>query len=214
MIELHIELGSLSLEKALYYAHLSKVKVAGFLCTDLSISNEKVKNLKQILNDLALIYDIEALLAFKIAHIPPALIPKYTDEMKAKGFDYICVHGENINEEIEQGTNLAAISANADILLNPGFVDKDLIKYAKEKNTFFEFNVNPYYSSANALLVDYSLKYDIPLIWGNTIQKEKDFIYSSKRIQHLNVCPNAKEQDLIKKLNQDTFNFVHKLNFK
>lgn len=205
MIELHIELTHFSEEQALYMASLANIKQVGLLSTASINTQEEVRKKKDTLNKLALFYDIDVYLGYKIAYIPPALIESYADKARENGFDYVCVHGENIYENIPAGTNFSAISANVDILLNPGIVDEKLIDYAQEKNTFFEFNVNPHYSSGNALLAHFRQKYEISLIWGNTIEKEKDFIHSLRRNQHISLCPNSKEYDLLKKLNQDTF---------
>ncbi len=219
MIEFHIEINSnLSLEKALFYSSCAHYKAVGLLYTNLFSSSEEVINIKKQAKELALMYDIEVFIGYKIMHIPPALIPQYADNMRTLGFDFIAVHGENINDIIEQGTNLAALNANADILLNAGIVDKNLLDYAKEKDTFLEFNVNPLYSSANALLAQAALDDDIKLIWGNTIQKESDFAYSLKRMQNLNLCPafhiNENNFSLLDKLNKDTMSFMHKIMHK
>ncbi len=211
MTELHIDLKYFSLEEALYYASLAQVKKAGFLCSDLTLSQAQVKEKKEILNSLALFYDIDAFLGFKLAYLPPALIGDYADKMREKSFDYICVHGEDIYDSVPQGTNFAAVNADVDILLNPGFVDSKLIDFAQEKNIFFEFNLNPTYASGNALLADYAKKSAIKLLYANSIEKKEDFFYSLKKEQSVKICPQSKDYDLIKKLNQDTCNFIHKL---
>ncbi len=215
MTEFHIEINAeLSLEKALFYASCAHVKCVGLLYTSLS-TKEELKLLKKKAKEIALMYDIEAFIAFKIMHIPPALIPQYIDEARAIGYDYVAVHGENVNDIIEQGTNLAAISANADILLNAGIIDKKLIEYAKEKNTYLEFNTNPLYSSANALLAEAAIDNNCKLIWGNTIQKESDFVHSLKRNQYAALCPIYHKEienfNLIDKINKDTLDFFHKI---
>ncbi len=208
MTELHIEIDKFPLEKALFCASLAHVKHAGFLSSDLSLTAQKIKEKKKLLHELALMYDIEVLLGFKIMYVPPQLIPDYTERLKEKGFDYICVHGENINDLVAEGTNFAALSANVDILCNAGLIDKNLLEYAQEKKTYFEFNVNPLYSSGNALLADAVKNHNIRACWGNTIQSETDFVHSLKRKQYAYACPSAQESDLIKKLNQDTAMFV------
>ncbi len=213
MTELHIELNDFSLEKALYCASLSNVKRAGFLCSDLSITKDEVEEKKALLNNLALFYDIDAFLGFKIAYIAPALIESYAKKMREKAFDYICVHGENVFDKVPQaqGTNFAALNAEVDILLNPGVLDDKLIEFALEKNVCLEFNLNPLYSSANAMLSYYAKNSDIQVVCANTIQSEKDFVYSLKKEESVKICPYARENDLLKKLNQDTCNLIHKL---
>ncbi len=217
MIELHIELNNnFSLEQAIHFAQRGKIKGAGFLVSSLSITKEEVKNMKEVLSSLSLFSDFEAFLGAKIAYVPPALISSYVNEMREKGFDYVCVHGENIFEDIAQGTNLAAISARADILLNPGKVDKQLFEYASElavggKKTAFEFNVNPLFSAANTKLACYAKEFDVPLVWGNTIKEDKDILYSLIKNQYADLFLCDSDYDLIKKLNHDTFNFIQSL---
>ncbi len=217
MLELHIEINqNFSLEKACHFAQRAKIKGAGFLFSSLSMSKEEVSAIKNTLSTLALLHDFEAFLGAKIAYVPPALIAQYADDLREKGFDYICVHGENFHEDIAQGTNLAALSAKVDILLNPGKIDRKLLEYAQElskegSNTAFEFNVHPNYSSANTKLAYYAKEFDINLVWGNTIKEEKDILYSLTKNQYCDLFVNEAEHDLIKKLNQDTFELVQKL---
>ncbi len=214
MTELHIEIDNFSFEKALYSCSLAKVKSAGFLYSDISLTEKKIFETKKILKELALIYDIEIFLGFKISFVPPALIDEYTKRQREKSFDYICVDGENIYNNRPQGTNFAALNANVDILLNPGFIDDTLMEYAKEKKTAFEFNTHPKNTSANALLADYAVKdkyNELLILWGNTIQCEKDFIYSHYRSDCAKVSLKQKANDLIKKLNQDTNTFIQNM---
>ncbi len=214
MTELHIELTNMSLEKALYQASLARVKRAGFLFCDLSVSRSEVQEKKAILQELALFYDIDVFLGFKLAFLPPALIESQAEKMREKDFDYICVHGENIYEHVPQGTNFAAVNAQVDVLLNPGKIDEQLMEFAENKNVFFEFNFHPLYASANALLAYYAQKYAINLLIGNTIESEKDFIYSLLAEESIKICPQARDYDLIKKLNQDTSIFIQQLTKK
>ncbi len=216
MVEFHIEINSqLNLEKAIFYASCAHNKNIGLLYNSLFTSKEEVLVIKKHAQEIALMYDIEVFIGYKISHIPPALIPQYAEKMRALGFDFIAVHGENVYDIIEQGTNLAALNADADILLNPGIVDKNLLAYAQEKNTFLEFNVNPLYASANSLLAEAAKDDAIKLIWGNTIQKESDFAHSLKRMQALALCPAYYLKDnninLLEKLNKDTMNFIQKI---
>ncbi len=211
MTELHIEIDSFPFEKALYCASLAKVKYAGFLYSDLSLSKAKVQEVKKILREMALLYDIEVMLGAKLMHIPPQLIEDYINRQREKGYDYICVHGENIYDNIEAGTNLAAVSGGADLLLNPGFLDDNLIEYATEMKTAFEFNTHPLYASGNHLLAHYaksSLGAKLNIVWGNTIKCEKDFIYSVYQRESAKISLKGYENDLIKKLKQDTFTLV------
>ncbi len=213
MIELHIDIENFPLEKALYSASLAHVKCVGFLFSDSSLSGKKVTEIKNYIKELALIYDIEVFLGYKIAYVPPALIGEQANRQREKNFDFICVHGENIYDNIPHGTNLAALSADVDILLSPGIVDDNLLEYAKEKKTYLEFNLNPLYASGNTLLANNCCD-EISLIWGNTIKSEKDFIYSLLRKQAVLACGknfNQPENDLIKKLNQDTFTFTQNI---
>ncbi len=214
MTELHIELKDMTSEKALYYASLAHVKKAGFLCSDVLMSKEQVAEKKESLQKLALFYDIDVFLGFKICFIPPALIESYAEQAREKGFDYICVHGENIYEHVPQGTNFAAVNAEVDVLLNAGIIDKKLIEFAEEKDIFFEFNLNPFYASANALLADYAQNHEIKLLLANSIESEKDFLYSMRAEESIKIYPQARNYDLIKKLNQDTSLFIQKLTKK
>ncbi len=211
MIELHIELKQLTLEKALHSTALAKVKYVGLLLDDLTIDSVKVQEIRQLAQKFALFYDIEVFLGFQFIYTPPQLIVGLVEEVRGKGFDYIAVHGENIHSNIAKGTNLAALNADVDILFNAGIIDECLIEFAQTKSTAFEFNLNPYYAGANAQLVEYAIKYNFSMVWGNTIQTEKDFIYSLRKAENINLCPKAKELDLIKKLNEDTFSYIQKL---
>ncbi|MFW6448901.1 MAG: histidinol phosphate phosphatase domain-containing protein, partial [Halobacteriota archaeon] len=57
----------------------------------------------------------------ELTHLPPAMIPEVAERAKAAGADLVLVHGETIAEPVVEGTNRAAIEAEAvDLLAHPG----------------------------------------------------------------------------------------------
>jgi putative hydrolase len=86
-------------------------------------------------------WDIIAVPAVELTHVPPGSIPGLAARAKSAGAKLIIVHGETHFEGVPAGTNRAAINCpDVDILAHPGLITEDDIARAAENQTYLELS--------------------------------------------------------------------------
>lgn len=88
----------------------------------------------------------------EITHVPPILIGDMIKKARDLGASHIVVHGESLVEPVAPGTNLAAITAGADILAHPGFLTEKESALAAEKGIFLELSARGGHCLTNGLV--------------------------------------------------------------
>ena len=85
----------------------------------------------------------------EITHVPPRWIPALAKEARKAGAKIIVVHGETPVEPVIEGTNLAAVQSDIDILAHPGLIDEDSAKLAAKAGIFLEISTRKGHSLGN-----------------------------------------------------------------
>ena len=119
---------------------------------------------------------IEIIPGTEITHVPPALIPDIVKEARALGAGIVVVHGETIVEPVAEGTNRAAIEADADIIAHPGLISDDDLRFAKEKGITLEITARKGHGLANGYVAKMALSYGIPLTINTDAPSPADLI--------------------------------------
>jgi histidinol phosphatase-like PHP family hydrolase len=100
--------------------------------------------LTEIIRDCALArahWDILAIPGVELTHLPVAAIGETAQQAKELGAWLVVVHGETIIEQVEKGTNRAAVQChNVDILAHPGLLTLEEAKLAAANNVFLELS--------------------------------------------------------------------------
>jgi histidinol phosphatase-like PHP family hydrolase len=119
---------------------------------------------------------IEIIPGAEITHVPPSLIPDMVKEARRLGARIVVVHGESIVEPVMEGTNRAAIEAEADILAHPGIITHDDLLFAKERGINLEITARKGHSLSNGHVAKHAMELGIPLIINTDAHSPSDLI--------------------------------------
>lgn len=165
---------SFGISSALHYAYLAGIRFAGLVVASDGSNFLQIAGVAAQVRRLSLFANVEAWAGVELCHIPPALLPDAVREAREAGAQFVLVHGESITDQVEQGTNFAAIEAGADIVTHPGLVDAEAAIFAAEKGVAFEFTSCARHAFANAHTAAMAMKYGVPLVRGSNAGKAEE----------------------------------------
>ncbi len=87
---------------------------------------------------MSLYTNIEAVAGVEFCHVPPALLSYAVKDARKAGIPLVMVYGESLMDQVEEGTNFAAIDAGVDVISHPGLIDETAAKFAAEKRVALE----------------------------------------------------------------------------
>ncbi|MEW6067228.1 MAG: histidinol phosphate phosphatase domain-containing protein [Nitrospirota bacterium] len=119
---------------------------------------------------------IEAIPGVEITHAPPQIIPELVKEARNLGAKIVIVHGETLVEPVKQGTNRAAIEANADILAHPGLISEEDLLFAKEKGVTLEITSRKGHSLSNGYIAKEAIRFGVRLSINTDTHSPSDLI--------------------------------------
>lgn len=164
-----------------------RAKVAGYRALAFT-DHADSSNLTFILEHLKLMAEqysshsgIDLFVGVELTHVPPALIPQLVDEARAHGAQIVVVHGETIVEPVEVGTNLAAITAGADILAHPGLITPEEAKLAASKGVHLEITTRKGHSLTNGHVAALAKAHGAKLVINNDAHAPGDFVGADLR---------------------------------
>jgi putative hydrolase len=100
--------------------------------------------------ELAIEWNMEAILGVEITHVPVSKIDFVVAEARRLGAELVVVHGETICEPVEKGTNKVAVNnPNVDILAHPGFITVQEAQTAKDNGIALEITSRAMHSATN-----------------------------------------------------------------
>jgi len=112
----------------------------------------------------------------EITHVPPPDIPFLVKEARKLGAKIVVVHGETIVEPVAEGTNRAAIEADADILAHPGLISDEDMRFASEKNIHMEITARKGHSLSNGYVAAMARRYKVPMLLNTDSHSPGDLI--------------------------------------
>ena len=174
MLHAHTLGGGLDTASALRYAALAGLRFAGLILASDGSDLGRVAELSTQIRKLSLYANVEAWAGVELRHIPPALLPDTVREARRAGASLVLVHGESIADQVEQGTNFAAIEAGADIIAHPGLIDDEAAAYAAEKGVALEFTSCPKHGLTNAHTAAAALRSGAPLVRGSMATRPEE----------------------------------------
>jgi histidinol phosphatase-like PHP family hydrolase len=99
-------------------------------------------------------WDIKAVPGVELTNVPAGSIDDMAKKAKELGAAYVVVHGETIVEEVEEGTNLAAVSSKyVDLLAHPGLFAKKEAELAAKNDIYVEITSRVGHSLCNGRVV-------------------------------------------------------------
>lgn len=136
-----------------------------------------MKNLRK-LQDYRDDYELKVLFGVEITHVPPDLIGRTVELARREGAEIIVVHGETIAEPVKEGTNLAAVQEEIDILAHPGLIQEDVAELAKSNNIFLEISSRKGHCLTNGYVASISQKIGCDIVVNTDAHSPSDFINS------------------------------------
>jgi histidinol phosphatase-like PHP family hydrolase len=143
-----------------------------------SLSNlDRLINEARIDAELAREWNIEVLVGVEITHVPVRRIYQVAAEARRKGAQIIVIHGETINEPVEKGTNLVAVSnPDVDILAHPGFITMEEVELAKKNDVVLEITSRRSHSSTNGHVAKLALQAGAKMVVNTDAHAPSDLI--------------------------------------
>lgn len=148
---------------------------------DHSSMQQAIESLLPIGKTYSLYSGIDAYVGIVLTHVPPPLIPDAVAEAREMGAQFVSVYGQCINDMVAEGTNLAAIEGEADMLCHPGLITEQEAVLAAEKGTLLEVTTNPEYALANGLLVTTARSAGAKLVITTGARHKYDFVSQDMR---------------------------------
>jgi putative hydrolase len=132
----------------------------GYKCIGIS-DHVSYSNLEQLIGpikrdcELAEKYwDIIAIPGVELTNVPADSIDGMAKRAKEAGARMVLVHGETIVEEVEKGTNMAAVSSKyVDLLAHPGLITPREAKLAADNDIYIEITSRIGHSLSNGRVV-------------------------------------------------------------
>jgi len=121
-------------------------------------------------------YEIDVLVGVEITHVPPKLIGKVVKRARSEGAEIVIVHGETIVEPVAEGTNLAAVQEEIDILAHPGLVDERTAEIAAENNVYFEITSRKGHCLTNGHVAKIAEEFGVKTVLNTDSHSPEDFI--------------------------------------
>lgn len=180
MMDFHISLspdgaaGGWNAALALRCAALAGLRFAGLVLPSDGTDFSRVASLAAGVRRLSLYANVEARMGVELRYVPPALLPSAVKEARAAGAELVLVYGETIGDQVEVGTNIAAIEAGADILAHPGLVDEETAAFAAERGVALELTSCARHGLTNAETAAMALRFGCPLVRGSAASRPEE----------------------------------------
>jgi len=135
-----------------------------------------LKRVSQVCDKVSEAYGIFVLPGIEITHVPPRWIASLAKEARKAGARIIVVHGETLVEPVIEGTNLAAVQADIDILAHPGLIDEDAVKLAAKAGIHLEISARKGHCLANGHVAALARRHGAPLLLNTDAHAPGDLI--------------------------------------
>ena len=115
------------------------------------------------------------LAGIELTHLRPAQIAEAVATARQCGAQFVVVHGQSLVEPVEEGTNLAAIEAGADILAHPGLISPREVALAARRGVRLEISGRRGHSLANGHVAALARQAGAALLFGSDAHECGDF---------------------------------------
>jgi len=121
-------------------------------------------------------YGLFVLPGIEITHVPPRWISALAKEARKAGAKIIVVHGETLVEPVAEGTNLAAVQSDIDILAHPGLIDEDSVKLAAKAGIYLEISTRKGHSLGNGHVAVLARRHGAALVINTDTHSPGDLV--------------------------------------
>jgi histidinol phosphatase-like PHP family hydrolase len=149
---------------------------------------------------------IKVLPGIELTHLPAEQFLPLTKFARSRGIKIIVAHGETLVEPVIEGTNLAALESDIDILAHPGLISDKEVKLAKKNGIFLEVTTRPGHSGTNSFVIEQALKFGAKLILNTDSHDPEDIISQEQVIKIARKAGLSLSE--IDKIYKETANFL------
>jgi histidinol phosphatase-like PHP family hydrolase len=120
--------------------------------------------------------NITVLPGIELTHVDPRDIADLAKEARKLGAKIIVVHGQTLVEPVPEGTNLAALKADIDILAHPGLLTEEEARLAASRNIYLEITTRKGHCLSNGHVAQMARKHKAQLVLDNDAHAPADFV--------------------------------------
>ncbi|MBI5207624.1 MAG: histidinol phosphate phosphatase domain-containing protein [Candidatus Firestonebacteria bacterium] len=131
---------------------------------DESNLEQVIKGIIKVTEEINKLGEIFVIPGIEITHVPPPHIPCLVEKARKEGAKLIIVHGQTISEPVANGTNLAALKSDIDILAHPGIINSQEVELAKKNNIYLEITSRRGHAYTNGHVLRLALEAGAKLI--------------------------------------------------
>lgn len=147
-----------------------------------------VPRILETANELNRVMEIKVIPGIELTHVPPQLISKLATKARKLGAEYVSVHGETIVEPVKEGTNLAALNSDIDILCHPGLITEEEVALAQEKGICLEITTRKGHSLTNGHVAKLSKKVGAKLVINTDSHAPSDLVDAQTALKIVMGC--------------------------
>ncbi|MGB9710681.1 MAG: histidinol phosphate phosphatase domain-containing protein [Thermodesulfovibrio sp.] len=112
----------------------------------------------------------------ELTHVCPEIIPDLVKQARMLGAKIVIVHGETLVEPVKEGTNMAALQSDIDILAHPGLITEQEAALAAERNIYLEITSRRGHSLSNGHVARIALDKGAKLVINTDSHSPMDLI--------------------------------------
>ena len=135
-----------------------------------------LSRVSKVCSKISAAYGLFVLPGIEITHVPPRWIPTLAKEARKAGAKIIVVHGETLVEPVMEGTNLAAVQSDIDILAHPGLIDEDSVRIAAKAGICLEISTRKGHSLGNGHVAVMARKHGARLVINTDTHSPGDLV--------------------------------------
>jgi histidinol phosphatase-like PHP family hydrolase len=122
-------------------------------------------------------WNIIAIPGVELTHLPAKSIADAAKQAKAAKAKLVVAHGETIAENVEPGTNLAAVkSPDVDILAHPGLITIEEAQLAAQNDIYIEISARKGHALTNGHVVKIAQQAGAKLIVNSDAHDDRDLL--------------------------------------
>lgn len=193
-------------ELAVRYAHLGYKAIAITDHVDYSNIEATIKAILEFCRHWPKSAKIKVLPGIELTHLPLRQFKPLSQYARKQGIKIIIAHGQTLVEPVIKGTNLAALTADIDILAHPGLISDKEAKIARDKGIFLEVTSRKGHSDTNPQVVEKALKLGAKLTLNTDSHIPEDIITPQELLRI--GCRAGLSQKEIDKIYQDVGRFI------
>jgi histidinol phosphatase-like PHP family hydrolase len=191
----------------------------GYRCIGIS-DHVSYSNLEQIIEPIKRdcklaekYWDIKAVPGAELTNVPADSIDEMAKKARETGAMMVVVHGETIVEEVEEGTNMAAVSSkHVDLLAHPGLITLKEARLAAENDIYIEITSRDGHNLCNGKVVKTGREAGVKFLINSDSHSHHD-LYRGEFKKEVALGSGLTEQEYNEIINVNQEKFLKKIGY-